>query len=256
MNKKSIIIVAVVIAVLIFVFYVYSNTTKDSMEEVKMDQKIESTEVMENSYIDIEPAGAYEMIMADSDLVIIDVSPRYAQGHIPGAINYYVGDGTLDKAIPSLDKEKTYLVYCHVDSASISGSKKLIAAGFEKVYRLNGNYSPWLKAGYPIEVEIQAVGDYSGTALAERSFLDGKFNHKVMAKIGDPAEGKFYEGWLVKGISFFSTGKMEKKDEMYVLEYMSDEDSRNFKDIVITEETLASGLDGKPEAHVLEGKFE
>ena len=113
-----------------------------------------------------------------------------------------------------------------------------------------------MKAGYPIEVEIKAVGNYSGTALTERSFLDGKFNHKVVAQIGDPAEGKFYEGWLVKGTSFFSTGKMEKKNEMYVLEYNSDEDSRDYKSIVVTEETLADGLDNKPEAHVLEGKFE
>jgi len=254
--RKNIIIAAMIIVVASFVYYVYLNTTKDLVKETKVDQKIESMEMTENSYIDIEPAAAYAMIQANSELVIIDVSPRYSEGHLPGAINYYVGDGSLDKAIPSLDKEKTYLVYCHVDSASIAGSKKLIAAGFEKVYRLKGNYSPWLKAGYPIEVEIKAVGNYSGSALADRSFLDGKFNHKVMAKLGDPAEGKFYEGWLVKGISFFSTGKMEKKDEMYVLEYMSEEDSREFKDIVITEETLANGLDGKPEVHVLEGKFE
>ena len=86
-----------------------------------------------------------------SDLVIIDVSPHYDSGHLPGAINYYNGDGSLDEAIPGLDKDKTYLVYCHVDSVAISGAKKLIEAGFEKVYRLVGNYSAWVAAGYPVE---------------------------------------------------------------------------------------------------------
>lgn len=85
------------------------------------------------------------------DLVIIDVSPMYDKGHIPGAVNYYVGDGSLDNAIAMLDKTKTYLVYCHTDSASIMGATKLTDAGFEKVFRLKGNYSAWVDAGYPVE---------------------------------------------------------------------------------------------------------
>ncbi len=146
-------------------------------------------------------------------MLVIDVSPRFVDGHLPGAINYYVGDGSLGDAIPSLDKEKTYLVYCHVDSVSIAGVTKLIETDFSKVYRLKGNYAPWYKAGYPIEVAFETVDDYFGTALAIRSYLDEKFEHTVEVKIANPAKGKSYEGWLVKGTSFFSTGKMEKKME-------------------------------------------
>lgn len=104
-----------------------------------------------SSYIDITAEEAKNLIDTKPDLIIIDVSPNYDNGHIPGAINYYIGDGSLDNAIPSLDKDKEYLVYCHVDSASISGAQKLIDAGFTKVYRLEGNYQAWLDAGYPIE---------------------------------------------------------------------------------------------------------
>jgi rhodanese-related sulfurtransferase len=104
-----------------------------------------------SSYVDLSPMEAKELIDSTSDLVIIDVSPKYDEGHIPGAINYYVGDGSLDEAIPTLDKTKTYLVYCHVDSASISGASKLIEAGFKDVYRLEGNYAAWVDAGYPVE---------------------------------------------------------------------------------------------------------
>ena len=94
---------------------------------------------------------AKELIDTKPDLVIIDVSPKYDEGHLPGAINYYIGDGSLDQAIPTLDKNKKYLVYCHVDSASISGAQKLVDAGFSPVYRLKGNYQAWIDAGYPIE---------------------------------------------------------------------------------------------------------
>jgi rhodanese-related sulfurtransferase len=103
------------------------------------------------TYKDLTPAEAKALIDTTPDLIIIDVSPRYAAGHLPGAVNYYVGDGSLDKAIPTLDKSKPYLVYCHVDSVSILGAQKLIDAGFETVYRLEGNYSAWVDAGYDIE---------------------------------------------------------------------------------------------------------
>jgi len=102
-------------------------------------------------YVDLSPSEAKELIDNTVDLVIIDVSPYFAQGHIPGALNYYVGDGSLDDAIPSLDKSKTYLVYCHADSASIAGATKLTDAGFENVYRLEGNYAAWVAAGYTVE---------------------------------------------------------------------------------------------------------
>ena len=109
----------------------------------------DETEV--SGYIDVSPAEAKELIDNNPDLIIIDVSPNYDTGHLPGAINYYLGDGSLDGAIPMLDKNKTYLVYCHIDSVAIAGAQKLVDAGFENVYRLEGNYSAWVDAGYPTE---------------------------------------------------------------------------------------------------------
>jgi len=105
----------------------------------------------ETSYIDIPPAEAKALIEKTPDIIIIDVSPAYAKGHLPKAVHYYIGDGSLDKAILKLDKNKTYLVYCHVDRVSIQGARKLVDSGFKKVYRLKGNYKAWVDAGYPIE---------------------------------------------------------------------------------------------------------
>jgi|GEM_PF-2192385 len=255
MNKKISVIVILTVVILLGAFYFASNK-KNKISDVAKDREMVRDQSDQKGYIDIEPKEAYELITNNPMIAIVDVSPRFEKGHLPGSINHYVGDGSLDKAIPNLNKDETYLVYCHVDSASISGAKKLVEAGFPNVYRLKGNYSAWIEGGYPIEVEIKAVGKYSGNALATRSYLDGKFIHNVVANIADPTSGKFYEGWLVKGTSFFSTGKMEKINGQYALKYESDKDSRNYKKIVITEETEAQGLDGKPEAHVLEGEFE
>ena len=105
----------------------------------------------EGSYTDISPAEAKQTIDENPDLIIIDVSPAYEDGHLPGAVNYYLGDGSLDAAIPMLDRNATYLVYCHVESVSRQGAQKLVDAGFMNVYRLEGEYGAWVDAGYPIE---------------------------------------------------------------------------------------------------------
>jgi rhodanese-related sulfurtransferase len=137
-NKKSVyVILAVLVMIIILSFILFQK---------------ENTENNSNSYIDISSLEAKNLIEQNPDLIIIDVSPNYAEGHLPEAINYYVGDGSLDEAIPTLDKEATYLVYCHIDSASKAGAQKLVDAGFENVYRLESHYSGWVEAGYEIEM--------------------------------------------------------------------------------------------------------
>jgi len=123
------------------------DATTDGMVNNTVD---ESTTPGELAYKDVSPSEAKALIDNTKNLVVLDVSNKYAEGHLPGAINYYVGDGSLDKAIPSLTKNVPYLVYCHVDSASISGAQKLIDAGFKEVYRLSGNYAGWVAAGYEV----------------------------------------------------------------------------------------------------------
>lgn len=120
------------------------------MSEERESEEAEEREV-KTEYVDVSPEEAKKMIDEKPDLVVIDVSPKYAEGHLPGAINYYVGDGSLDRVLPDLDPQAEYLVYCHVDSASILGAQKLIDAGFQRVYRLAGNYQAWIDAGFSVE---------------------------------------------------------------------------------------------------------
>ncbi len=73
---------------------------------------------------------------------IFDVSPVYSEGHLPFATNSNGLDG-LETLLGSLDKTKSYLVYCHGDAPSIAGAELLIENGFTKVFRLQGNYGAW-----------------------------------------------------------------------------------------------------------------
>lgn len=126
-------------------------TNKPQINSDLQKNQIETPIIKKATYFDIEVAKAKILIDSNPDLIIIDVSPNYAQGHIPGAINYYIGNGTLSKTIPSLDKNRAYLVYCHNDVASTAGAQMLANAGFKNVYRLEGNYTAWVNAGYDIE---------------------------------------------------------------------------------------------------------
>ena len=147
MNNKIIAGVVLLVVVLLGVVY-FTSTSKTQVEDIKQEVMEEKEQ---KTYMDLEPKEAYELIQNTPNLVIIDVSPKYEEGHIPGAINYYLGDGSLSKVVPTLDKNLKYLVYCHVDSVSIAGAQMLVDAGIKDVYRLKGDYSAWVEAGYPIE---------------------------------------------------------------------------------------------------------
>ncbi|PID32135.1 hypothetical protein CR970_02000 [Candidatus Saccharibacteria bacterium] len=103
---------------------------------------------------------------------------------------------------------------------------------------------------------LAAVGSYTGSATATRT-TSGSFVHTVTAQLGAPADGDFYEGWLVvPGGGFVSTGKLNQENGgEWSLSYTSDQDLAAYTQVVITEETGADGLDNVPEDHVLEGSF-
>ena len=105
------------------------------------------------SFVDIAPTTVKSKIDAGDFKAIFDVSPAYAQGHLPGATNANAsGGGTaLSSLIENMDKTKSYLVYCHSDAASMNGAQLMEDAGFMNVYRLEGNYGAWTGAGYAVE---------------------------------------------------------------------------------------------------------
>lgn len=155
--KRRTMIVLILVPVLILAVGPLAGCGEDATSTTQADMPSDTTagieipEAVPGAYTDLTPEQAKQLIDTTPDLVILDVSPNYSKGHLPGAINHYIGDGSLAAAIPGLDEAATYLVYCHTDSASIGGAQALVDAGFSTVYRLEGNYSAWVDAGYPVE---------------------------------------------------------------------------------------------------------
>jgi rhodanese-related sulfurtransferase len=106
-------------------------------------------EVNESGYIEIDALAAQALMESTPNLVIIDVSPSYAAGHLPSAISIPLSQ--LEGRLSELDPAQPHLVYCHGDGPAIAGAKLLVANGFSPVYRLLGNYAGWVNAGLPVE---------------------------------------------------------------------------------------------------------
>ena len=98
----------------------------------------------------LSPQEAKQLLDKTTDVVIIDLSPRYYdKGHLPGAVN--LPKSTLPTAISGWDKNATYLVYSHWTGAPLSAAGLLKEAGFKNVYALKGNFGAWVDSGYPVE---------------------------------------------------------------------------------------------------------
>lgn len=100
--------------------------------------------------VTVQEASALLDSLQDS-LIVIDVSPHWAEGHLPGAISLPLGTGALTDSLPGLPQHTSYLIYCHADSPAQQAAAMVVASGREPVYRLIGNYAAWVEAGYPIE---------------------------------------------------------------------------------------------------------
>lgn len=150
MKKKLLVILLSLTLAMVFVGCSADDPEEEAVVEDEVAEEVVEEEAVAE-YTDVTPEEALELIESTPDIIIIDVSPAYADGHLPGAINHPVGDGSFDEALAYFEKDKTYLIYCHGDDPSIEASEKLVEAGFMDVYRLEGNYSAWVDAGYDVE---------------------------------------------------------------------------------------------------------
>ncbi len=167
----------------------------------------------------ISAAGAKDLIGTTPDLVIIDVSTMYDQGHLPLARNYPVNDETLATEIPNLDKNGNYLVYCHTDSASLKAAHMLLSEGFKNVYRLEGNYDAWVSAGYLVDIP----------AAKAKELIDNDTDESLI--IIDVAPGDTYALGYIPGAATYPLDALDSvisnlpTDKKYLVYCRSDQPS-------------------------------
>ncbi len=88
----------------------------------------------------------------NSDFVIFDVRTKdeYNEAHIKGAINHDYYSSDLKAYLRTLDKEKTYLVYCRTKNRSSKAASMMKQMGFKHLYYINGGMSKWIREGRPV----------------------------------------------------------------------------------------------------------
>ncbi len=101
---------------------------------------------MQGNYPNISAAQAAEMLQNDSNIVLLDVrtAGESAQGFIKGTKNFAdIMGGDFAAKVGSLDKTKTYIVYCRSGNRSGSACGFMDQQGFTKLYNLSGGISAW-----------------------------------------------------------------------------------------------------------------
>lgn len=96
------------------------------------------------------PPQAFKERLQEEPGVIIDVRTRdeYQRGHLKKTdYNYDVTSGKFEQQLKSLDKNKTYYLYCRSGARSGQAAKMMKENGFEKVFNVGGLQS-LLAAGF------------------------------------------------------------------------------------------------------------
>ncbi len=88
----------------------------------------------------------FKKLQAEPNTEILDVRTpgEIAEGVISGAtlfLDYQSAD--FETQLESLDKEKTYLVYCRSGNRSGKAAAMMEGKGFKKIYNLDGGVSGW-----------------------------------------------------------------------------------------------------------------
>lgn len=88
--------------------------------------------------------------VASSIIIDVRTPEEFAAGHLDGAINYDVSDGTLNMALSSLDPQADYIVYCRSGNRSAVAVDIMEDAGFTSLVDLGSLENAADETGIPI----------------------------------------------------------------------------------------------------------
>ena len=94
-------------------------------------------------------ASQFAAKIAESDVVVLDVRTpeEFNSGHILNAINIDIYNDYFNSDISTLDKSKSYAVYCRSGKRSVDASNEMDSIGFKATYNLTGGIIEWIDSG-------------------------------------------------------------------------------------------------------------
>ena len=99
----------------------------------------------------IKPAELSALVNRDNALVVdLRAQNDFQQGHVAGARHVLMSQ--FDPESPQLAKAKSLpvVLVCQSGVTASGAAKRLVKAGFEKVYVLDGGIEGWRQAGLPL----------------------------------------------------------------------------------------------------------
>ncbi|MFC3417297.1 rhodanese-like domain-containing protein [Algoriphagus hitonicola] len=93
----------------------------------------------------------FDKMISKKKNVLLDIRTpeEIADGQIKGALNIDFLDENFAQNIEQLDKSKTYLLYCRTGKRTAKAGAAMKAAGFKKVYMLDGGLTAWKEQQKP-----------------------------------------------------------------------------------------------------------
>lgn len=99
----------------------------------------------------INPAGLTALINRE-DALLVDISPLadFEKGHIAGAKNVQLSQFDPESKLLAKVRDLPVVVTCRSGMTASTAAKRLVKAGFKKVYWLDGGNAAWQQANLPL----------------------------------------------------------------------------------------------------------
>jgi len=97
-------------------------------------------------------ADKFEDISKEPGCVIIDIrnASDFKGDKLSGAQNISFTAGDFKERVQSLDKKKTYLLYCKNGNDALYAARTMKEMGFDRVYSLKGGLDGWKRENKPV----------------------------------------------------------------------------------------------------------
>ena len=132
----------------------------------------------------------------NSDFIILDVSPAaaFASSHIKGAVSLPANDPDFEANLNQLDKDKTYLVYCHKMKWTPKAVEVMINNNFTRLFASSEGKAGWMQAGGTVVASRMQQVD---TRQMKKLIAENKGNQNFV--ILDVSPERAYTGAHIQG---------------------------------------------------------
>ena len=104
-----------------------------------------------DSATNLDPV-AFKAKTQEPGVIVLDVrtTQEFNEGHLENAININVESDNFLSQIETLDKSKTYAVYCRSGRRSADAVAKMAKQNFTSLVNLNGGVIDWTNSGFTL----------------------------------------------------------------------------------------------------------